>query len=227
MITIEDTVIEWRSGHLVLNVHSCRDLPGGSMEGSSDDERKGRRRSKRINLQELLRSEPSVDEDLDDTISVGISDSDCYQDSDSSWNLEKEKKRDQKRRDARKNKGGDRTVRQVSAQNIQNARRNKGGDQTVQEVSVQNNQNARILVGILDSDCNQDSDSSWNLEKEKNRDRKRRNARRNQVDDRTVQEVSAKNTQNARRNQGDDRTVQEVSARMLGGIKVMTGLYGR
>ena len=144
MITIEDTVIEWGSGHLVLNVHSCRDLPGGSMGGSSDDQRKGRRRSKRINLQELLRSDSSVDEDLDDTISVGISDSDSYEDSESSWNLEKEKKRDQKRRDARKNKGGDRTVRQVSSQNIRNARTNEGGDRTVQEVSVQNNENARI-----------------------------------------------------------------------------------
>ena len=144
MITIEDTVIEWGSGHLVLNVHSCRDLPGGSMRSSSDEERKGRRRSKRINLQELLRSDSSVDEDLDDTISVGFSESDYYQDSDSSWNLEQEKKRDQKRRDARKNRGGDRTVRQVSSQNIRNARTNEGGDRTIQEVYVQNNENAGI-----------------------------------------------------------------------------------
>ena len=98
IITIEDTVIDWGSGHLVLNVHSCRDLPGGSMRGSSDDERKGRKRSKRINLQELLRSDSSIDEDFDDTTSVGISESDYYQDSDSSWDLEKEKKHDQKSR---------------------------------------------------------------------------------------------------------------------------------
>ena len=74
------------------------------MRGSSGDERKGRKRSKRINLQELLRSDSSADEDLDDTISVGISDSDSYKDSDSSWNLEKEKKRDSKRRVFKKNR---------------------------------------------------------------------------------------------------------------------------
>ena len=75
MITIEDTVIDWGCGHLVLNVHSCRDLPGGSMRGSSDDTRKGRKHSNRINLQELLLSDSSVDEDREDTASVGISES--------------------------------------------------------------------------------------------------------------------------------------------------------
>ena len=30
IITIEDTVIDWGSGHLVLDVRSCGDLPGGS-----------------------------------------------------------------------------------------------------------------------------------------------------------------------------------------------------
>ena len=34
IIYIEDTVINWGSGHLVLNVHTSRDLPGGSMPGS-------------------------------------------------------------------------------------------------------------------------------------------------------------------------------------------------
>ena len=116
IITIEDTIVDWGCGHLVLNVHSCRDLPGGSMRGSSDDERKGRKRSKRINLQELLRSDSSIDEDFDDTTSVGISESDYYQDSDSSWDLEKEKKRAQKRRDSKKNRGTKRTAHQLAVQ---------------------------------------------------------------------------------------------------------------
>ena len=42
IIQIEDTVIDWGSGHLVLNVHTSRDLPGGSERHSSENERKDR-----------------------------------------------------------------------------------------------------------------------------------------------------------------------------------------
>ena len=130
IITIEDTVIDWGSGHLVLNVHSCRDLPGGSMRGSSDDEQKGRKRSKRINLQEILRSDSSADEGLDDTISVEISESESYEDSDSSWDLEKEKKRNQKRRDSRKNRGTKRTAHQLVLQQKLNKNKRRGAERT-------------------------------------------------------------------------------------------------
>ena len=50
IIKIEDTVVDWRNGHLILNVHTCRDLPGGGIQGSSDDERRVRKRKKRCDL---------------------------------------------------------------------------------------------------------------------------------------------------------------------------------
>ena len=81
IIHIENTVIDWGSGHLVLNVHTTKDLPGGSMPGSSDSERSYRNRNKLSDLQRLLLSDASGDEDLDDSISHGGSDSDSFQDS--------------------------------------------------------------------------------------------------------------------------------------------------
>ena len=81
IIHIENTVIDWGSGHLVLNVHTTKDLPGGSMPGSSDSERSDRNRNKLSDLQQLLLSDASGDEDLDDSISHGGSDSDSFQDS--------------------------------------------------------------------------------------------------------------------------------------------------
>ena len=54
IIKIEDTLIDWGSGHLVLNIHTCGNLLGGSMQGSSDDERRVRNRKKRFDLKRLL-----------------------------------------------------------------------------------------------------------------------------------------------------------------------------
>ena len=112
IIYIEDTVIDWGYGHLVLNVHTSRDLPGGSMQGSSDNKRKNRNRNKRTDLQRLLVSDASGDEDSDDSISRGVSDSESFHDSDSSWDLQKNKQQDRKRqrnRDARKSNGAEGT----------------------------------------------------------------------------------------------------------------------
>ena len=66
IICIEDTVIDWGSGHLVLNVHTLRGLPGGSKQSSSHNERKDRNRNKLSDLQRLLLSGASGDEDSGD-----------------------------------------------------------------------------------------------------------------------------------------------------------------
>ena len=66
IIYVEDTIIDWGSGHLVLNVHTSRDLPGESMRSSSDNERKDRNRNKLSDLQQLLLFDTSGDEDSSD-----------------------------------------------------------------------------------------------------------------------------------------------------------------
>ena len=86
IIHIEDTFIHWGSGHLVLNVHTCGDLLGGSMPGSLDDERRHRNRKKRFDLQRLLLSDASDEEPSDDSESLGFSESESFQDSDWSCN---------------------------------------------------------------------------------------------------------------------------------------------
>ena len=84
IVKIEDTIIDWRSGHIVLNVHTCGDLLGGSKQGSSDDECRVRNRKKRFDLQRLLLSDASGEEDSDDLESLGVSVSESFQDSGSS-----------------------------------------------------------------------------------------------------------------------------------------------
>ena len=80
IIQIEDTPINWGSGHLVLNVHTCGDLLGGSTLGSSDDERRHRNRKKRVDLQHLLLSDASDEELSDDSESLGFSESESSRD---------------------------------------------------------------------------------------------------------------------------------------------------
>ena len=78
IIQIEDTVIDWGSGHLVLNVHTTRDLPGGSERGCSDNESKDQNRNKISDFQRLLLSDASGDEDFDGSISLGVSESESF-----------------------------------------------------------------------------------------------------------------------------------------------------
>ena len=87
IIKIEDTVVDWGPGHFVLNVHTFRDLPGGSMQSSSDDDRRVRNLNRPCNFQRLLLSDVSDEDDFDGTISLRVSESESIQDSDSFWDL--------------------------------------------------------------------------------------------------------------------------------------------
>ena len=93
IVYIEDTVIDRGSEHLVLNVHTSRDLPGGSMRGSSGNERKDRNLNMLSDFQRFLISDASGDEESDVSISFWESDIESSQDSDSSWDLQKKKER--------------------------------------------------------------------------------------------------------------------------------------
>ena len=54
IIKDEDAAIDRVSGHLVLNVHTCGDLPGVSMKSSSDNEGKGRYSNEVCDMERLL-----------------------------------------------------------------------------------------------------------------------------------------------------------------------------
>ena len=125
IIQIEDTVIDWGSGHLVLNVHTTRDLPGGSERGSSDNESKDQNRNNLSDFQRLLVSDASGDEDFDGSISLGVSESESFQDSDSSWDLEKNKQRNRKRRNTKRGKYTSRTSNDRSMHRNRDAQRVK------------------------------------------------------------------------------------------------------
>ena len=82
VIKIEDNVIDWGFGHLVLNVHTSRDLPGGSKRVNSDDESKGRKCNKPCDLQRLLLTDASGDEGSDNLRLFIVSESESIQEND-------------------------------------------------------------------------------------------------------------------------------------------------
>ena len=114
------------------------------MQGSSDDERKARKR-KKFDLQRLLLSDASDEEPSDDSESLGFSQSEsfqnsegsngftplgtseslCSQDSDSSWDLQKRKVFLQSNRDANRRRGDDRTDHEVTVKSNWNSKREK------------------------------------------------------------------------------------------------------
>ena len=79
--------ITWVRGHLVLNVAFCGEVIGGSEKGAAqggDKERPVR--------------EDTSDEDVFDATEIGlVSDTESVTDSDSTWDLEKEKKQYRKK----------------------------------------------------------------------------------------------------------------------------------
>ena len=62
------------------------------MQSSSKDERKVRNSNKQFHLQGILQSDASDDDGFDNSISDGTSESDSFQDSDSSWDFQKKNK---------------------------------------------------------------------------------------------------------------------------------------
>ena len=109
--------IEWSGRQLVLHVQFCGELKGGSDTGSGgrDD------RSKRI--YRTSRRKRPLSDTSDEEVSDGsepdlLSDIESTSGSDSSWDLEREKKRKkqmvQAARNKRRRKGGDRTDKDIA-----------------------------------------------------------------------------------------------------------------
>ena len=193
IIHIEETVIDWRSGHLVLNVHTTSDLPGGSMPGSSDSGSSDRTRNKVSDLQSLLFSDASGEEDSDDSISLGVSDSDSIQDSDSSWELQKYTKQGRKRRNTKQSNDSYVTANNVSAQRNREDSKSIHAEQIIQsDASGDEGLDGSTLLGICDSETSQDNDSSCYLD----RNRKRNN------------DISVQRNTDARNIKSTERTTQ-------------------
>ena len=210
------------------------------MRGSSDNGCNYQNRNKQSDLQRLLLSDASGDEDVDGSISLGVSESESFQDSDSSWDLEKNKQRNSKRRNTKRGKYTSRTANDLSIQRNRDATKSKGAERTPQsdasgneglddsvlygifgieriqesdstsdsdmnwqrdsDVSVLRNLDERNIkcdertaqsdestgeglgdstsLEVSDSECLQDSDSSWDLDKIKKQERKKRNKKR-------------------------------------------------
>ena len=215
IIKIEDTLIDWGSGHLVLNVHTCGDLLGGSMQGSSDDERRVRKHKKRFDLQRLLLSDASDEEHSDDLGSLGFSGSESFQDNDSSCDSEKKAgASDEEHSDDLESLGfsesesfqdGDSSW-DLETKEKQDRKRcdlnqRRGGDRTQHKLSVQSNRDAQrvllsdssgaegsdgsISLGTSESQSFQDSDSSWDLQKRQVSLQSNRDANKRRGDDRT------------------------------------------
>ena len=138
--------IHWSQGQFVLDVQFCGELKGGSDTGSGGRDN----RSKRI-YRSSRRKRPLSDES-DEEVSGGsepdlLSDIESTNGSDSSWDLEREKKRKkqmvQAARNKRRRKGGDRTDKDIAVQDERNLRRRKGGDRTDKERDVKKKANLR------------------------------------------------------------------------------------
>ena len=197
IIYVEDTVIDWGSGHLVLTVHTSRDMPGGSMRGSSDNKCNDRNLNKQSDLQRLLLSDASADEDSDGSISFGVSDSESFQDSDSSWDMQKNKQRDKKRRNAKRGKGASLT-RNESVQRNGDARNIKCAERTAQSGECTGEGlDISTSLEVSDSESLHDSDSSWDLDKNIKQDQKKRNKKRKVGDSRTEHEVALQSNRDA------------------------------
>ena len=118
--------IDWSRGQLVLHVQFCGELKGGSDTGSGgrDD------RSERI--YRTSRRKRPLSDTSDEEVSDGsepdlVSDIESTSGSDSSWDLERERKRRkemvQAARNLRERKGGDRTYNDIAVQKARDKRK--------------------------------------------------------------------------------------------------------
>ena len=188
IIQIEDTAIDWGSGHLVLNVHTSGDLPGGSMQSSSKDERKVRNSNKQFHLQGILQSDASDDDGFDDSISDGISESDSLQDSDSSWDGMKKNKRYQRAKYLDLLKCPNQTQHEQPGQN------NHDVPQLLVSDDGDSGSDDSLSPVISGSDSSQDSASSCDFQRKKKHDRNRCHSKKNKGVDPTHYEDQRRGT---------------------------------
>ena len=130
--------IAWVRGHLVLNVNFCGEVRGGSDKGAAEGGDKER---------PVL--EDTSDEDVFDDTEIGlVSDTESAADSDSTWDLEREKKQYRKKVDQRRRKGGARTEHEKVVQERRNLRKRKGAQRTEQDKVVQERRDRRKRKGV-------------------------------------------------------------------------------